>query len=85
METTEGIAGKLSTIATYDLPDDYYRTYRDRLVAVTREEVREAARRRLMPDRAAVIVVGDAARLHEPLEALGVGAVQVVDPAQLLR
>ncbi|HEY0037669.1 MAG TPA: pitrilysin family protein, partial [Longimicrobium sp.] len=45
METTDGIAGKLSTIATYGLPDDYYQIYRDRLVAVTREEVREAAQR----------------------------------------
>jgi zinc protease len=85
METTDGIAGKLGTLATFDLPHDYFQTYRDRLVAVTREEVREAARRRLMPDRAAVVVVGDAARLREPLEALGVGPVQVVDPAQLLR
>ena len=85
METTDGIAGKLSTIAIFGLPDDYYQTYRDRLVAVTREQVREAARRRLMPDRAAVVVVGDAARLREPLEALGVGPVQVVDPAELLR
>ena len=85
METTDGIAGKLSTIATFELPDDYYQTYRDRLVSVTREEVREAARRRLMPDRAAVVVVGDAAQLREPLEALGVGPVQLVDPAELLR
>lgn len=85
METTEGITGKLSTIATFDLPDDYYQKYRDRLVAVTREEVRAAARRRLMPDRAAVIIVGDAARLREPLEALGAGPVQVVAPAELLR
>ena len=85
MQTTDGVAGKLSTLASHGLPDDYFATYRDRLLAVTREEVREAARRRLMPDRAAVVVVGDAAQLREPLETLNVGPVQVVDPAQLLR
>lgn len=85
MQTTDGVAGKLSTIAANGLPDDYFATYRDRLLAVTREEVLQAAQRRLMPDRAAVVIVGDAARLREPLDALGIGPVRVIDPARLLR
>jgi len=85
LQTTDGLAGKLSTLAGYGLPDDYYDTYPQRLLAVTAEEVREAARRRLMPDRAGVVVVGDAQQLRGPLEALGVGPVQVIDPADVLR
>lgn len=84
LQTTDGLAGKLSTLAVHGLPDDYYDTYAQQLLAVTAEEVREAARRRLMPDRAAVVVVGDAAKLRGPLEELGVGPVQVVDPADVL-
>ena len=35
----------------------------------------------LMPDRATVVVVGDAQQLRGPLEELGIGPVQVIDPA----
>ncbi|HEX2208908.1 MAG TPA: pitrilysin family protein, partial [Longimicrobium sp.] len=84
LQTTDGLAGKLSSLAVYGLPDDYFDHYRDRLMAVTAEEVREAARRRLMPDRAAIVVVGDARELRPGLEALGIGPVRVIDPADVL-
>lgn len=84
LQTTDGLSGKLSTLAVYDFPDDYFDHYREGLLAVTPHDVREAARRRLMPDRAAVIVVGDASALRGPLEALDVGPVEVVDADQVL-
>jgi len=84
LQTTDGLAGKLSTLAVYGFPDDYFDHYRDRLLAVTPDEVREAARRRLHPDRAAVVVVGDAEELRGPLEELGIGPVQVVDADEAL-
>jgi zinc protease len=85
LQTTDGLSGKLSTLAVYGFPDDYFDHYRDRLLAVTPEDVREAARRRLYPDRAAVVVVGDATELQGPLEALGIGPVQVVDADEALK
>lgn len=84
LQTTDGLAGKLSTLAVYGFPDDYYDHYRDALLAVTPEDVRTAARRRLMPDRAAVVVVGDASELRGPLEALDIGPVEVVDADAVL-
>ncbi|HYR10957.1 MAG TPA: insulinase family protein, partial [Longimicrobium sp.] len=84
LQTTDGLAGKLSSMVLYGLPDDYYDHYRDRLMAVTADDVREAARRRLMPDRAAVVVVGDAGELRAGLEALDIGPVNVIDPAEVL-
>lgn len=84
MQTTDGLAGKLSSMAVYGLPDDYFGHYRDRLMAVTADEVREAARRRLLPARAAVVVVGDAGELRGGLEELGIGPVRVIDPADVL-
>jgi zinc protease len=85
LQTTDGLSGKLSTLAVYGFPDDYFDHYRDRLLAVTPEDVREAARRRLHPDRAAVVVVGDADELRGPLEALGIGPVQLVDADEALQ
>lgn len=84
LQTTEGLAGRLSTLAMYGFPDDYWDSYRERLLSVTADEVREAARRRLMPGRAAVVVVGDAGQLRAGLEELGIGPVQVIDPADVL-
>ena len=84
LQTTDGLAARLSTLAMYGFPDDYWDSYRERLLAVTAHEVRETARRRLMPDRAAVVVVGDAKQLRPGLEALGVGPVRVIDPADVL-
>lgn len=84
LQTTDGLSGKLSTLAVYGFPDDYFDHYAERLLAVTPEEVREAARRRLHPERAAVVVVGDAEELRGPLEALGIGPVQVVDADEAL-
>jgi zinc protease len=84
LQTTDGLAGKVSSLAVYGLPDDYYDSYRDRLMAVTAEDVREAARRRLFPGRAAVVVVGDANELRAGLEALDVGPVLVIDPSEVL-
>jgi zinc protease len=84
LQTTDGLAGKLSTLAVYGFPDDYYDHYREGLLAVRPEDVRQAARRRLMPDRAAVVVVGDASELRGPLEALDIGPVEVVDAEAVL-
>jgi zinc protease len=84
LQTTDGLAGKLSTLAVYGFADDYFDHYRDRLLAVTPDDVREAARRRLHPDAAAVVVVGDADELRGPLEALDLGPVQVIDAAEVL-
>jgi zinc protease len=83
LQTTDGVAGKLSTLATYGLPDDYYDHYRDGLLAVTAADVQDAARRRLWPNRAAVVIAGDAEAIRGELEALDVGPVLVVGPESL--
>lgn len=83
LQTTDGVVGKLTSIATYGLPDDYYDHYRDLLLAVGVDDVLDAARRRLWPDRAAVVIAGDAQRIRGELEALQVGPVVIADPAEL--
>ena len=83
LQTTDGVSGKLSTIATYGLPDDYYQHYRERLLAVTADDVLAAARARLWPDRAAVVISCDAEKVRPELEALELGPVVVMDPDEL--
>lgn len=60
VETTSGLAGQISTLALYGLPPDRLGTYVADITAVTPEQARAAAARYFDPDRADLVVVGDA-------------------------
>ena len=77
LETTGQIAARIAELLIYDLPDDYYADYRDRIRSVTLEEAHEAARRCIRPDEMTVVVGGDAKEIQGPLEELGWGPVTV--------
>ncbi len=77
LQTTEQLAGRLADLVIYDLPDDYFDRYRERILAVTPEEVQRVARAHLRPDRLAIVIVGAAAAIVPGLEQLGIGPVQV--------
>ena len=58
LETNMGIATYLQTAEFFELGLDYDVRMPDLLRAVTREQIHEAARRAINPDRAAVVVAG---------------------------
>jgi len=68
IETQDGLIDQLVNIKMYDLPDDYLNTYRDRVDAVTREEIQSVAQSFVQPDKAAVVIVGDAAEVTEQVK-----------------
>jgi zinc protease len=71
VQTIGDLAKRLEMLATYDLPDDYFERYIERVRAVTVEEVQRLARRHLHPDRIAVVAVGPAETLEPQLAGLG--------------
>lgn len=79
-ETTAAIAAALATLAIYDLPADWYDTYRARMSAVTVNDVLEAARAHIHPESLQIVIVGDTGAIREPLQALAFGPVDVVSP-----
>lgn len=68
LETQEGLIDQLVQIKMFNLPSDYLQTYRDRINAVTKEEVQRVAREYIMPDQAAIVIVGDAAAIHDQIK-----------------
>ncbi|MGH9941654.1 MAG: M16 family metallopeptidase [Pyrinomonadaceae bacterium] len=58
-ETPDQIAGRLSDVALYGLPADYFNTYIQRVRAVTAADVARVANKYLDPSRMAILVVGD--------------------------
>ncbi len=72
-----GVAGALSEIVVYDLPDDYYDRQRERIAAVAKDEVDAAGRQHLRLDDLLTVVVGDADAVTAGLGDLGLGPVEV--------
>ncbi len=81
-ETTTAVAQAIASATVYGLPDDYYTTYRAKVRAVTAESVRRAAEQHLHPDELLVLAVGDREAIRAPLEALGIGPLDVVVPVE---
>ena len=77
-ESSAQVAGALSGLVIHGLPDDELDRYRPAVAAVSTEDVLSAAGVHLDPERASIVVVGDAARFRGDLEAAGFGAVEVV-------
>ena len=58
LETNAGIAAFLQNVQQFDLGLDYDQRLPGLLGLVTRDEVNHAARRTLVPDRAALVIAG---------------------------
>ena len=67
LETQEGLTDQLVQIKMLNLPDDYLERYRDRVQAVTVEDIQRIAQKYVKPDEAALIVVGDGASVLEQM------------------
>jgi len=68
LETQEGLTDQLVQIKMLNLPNDYLQNYRDRVQAVTIEEIQRAAQKYVKPDEAALIVVGDGTSVVEQIK-----------------
>jgi predicted Zn-dependent peptidase len=77
LSTQGGVAERLMQTRMLDLGRDYLEAYRTRIEAVTAEQVQEAARKYILSDRPAIVVVGDASKLAKDLRT--VGRVEVFD------
>ena len=74
-----GIRDALAELAVHRLPDDHWDRHLAALAQLGPDQVSQAAAAHLRPDRMRVVVVGDAERVAEPLRALGVGEVEIID------
>ena len=80
LQTTSGVASRLAELVLYGLPHDYFDRYPGQVLAVGTEEVQRVANDYLLPEEAAVVIVGDAAAIRAEIDALDLGPVEVVDP-----
>jgi predicted Zn-dependent peptidase len=77
-ETLDDLAARLEELVIYGLPADYYADYMAKIGAVTAAEARRAAAAHIVPDKLAVVVVGDRRQIEAGIRALNLGPVRVV-------
>jgi zinc protease len=68
LETQEGLVDQLVQIKMFGLPENYLEIYRDRIQAVTIEEIQEVAMKYVRPAEAAIVIVGDGAQIADQVE-----------------
>ncbi len=71
IETPQQVASRVSNVLLRGQDIEYLETYRSRISEVDKAAVQEAAREHLHPDRAAVVLVGDATQVHDQVAGLG--------------
>jgi zinc protease len=76
-ETQSQILQQLGRVAIFGLPDDYYTNFLGSIEALTLNDVRVVASKRIEADRLAVLVVGDREAIFTGLSELGLPIVAV--------
>jgi zinc protease len=70
------IAGRLSELVIYDLPDDYFNNYVSHILAVTKEDVQRVAKKYVDPEKMAIVIAGDRKQIEAGVKALNLGAIR---------
>ena len=78
-ETGDNVARAIAEIVTYDLPEDYYRTFAAKVRAVTADAVNGTTKRLIAPDHLVLVVVGDRTRIEPGIRELGLGEPRLID------
>ncbi len=78
-ETVQQRASAIMNLVTNNLPLDYYETLSANIAAVTREQAEATSRTYILPDKLAIVVVGDRKTIEAGLRAAKVAPVVVVD------
>jgi outer membrane lipoprotein-sorting protein len=83
IETPESIAMQVVNVLFYGLPVDQLQTFRERVNAVTADDIQRVARAYLKPDRLSIVLVGNAAAFATQLKGVGFGTFESVELGDL--
>ena len=78
-ETSAAIESSLLTMVQHELPEDYFQTYAQQVRGLDVDQVTEAAREVIQPDRLVWVVVGDRATIEPSLQGFTSGAIRMID------
>jgi zinc protease len=79
VQTVQGLLGRIANVITYGLPTDFYTTYRERVAAITPNDLTRVGKTVLTPNDLTIVAVGDLKSIEAPIRALNLGTVEVWD------
>jgi zinc protease len=77
LETANAVATRVINLKLYNLPKDYYNKYISNINSLTKEDILNAAKKYIYPDKLYIVVSGDANAVKDKLNKFG--EVQVFD------
>src|SRR5262249_6523237 len=83
IETPESIAMQVVTVLFYGLPLEELQTFRERVNAVTVDDIQRVAQKYLRPDRLSVVLVGNAGAFRSQLNGVGFGTFETIELGDL--
>ena len=69
-QSISGMAGQLAELVIFNLPDSYFNDYTKHILGVTKDDVEQAAKKYLDPERVKIIIVGDRQKIEPGITAL---------------
>ncbi len=83
IETPNAIAMQVMNVLFYGLPVQDLQTFRERVNAITVDDVQRVAQKYLRPDRLSIVLVGNASAFASQLRGIGFGQYETVALANL--
>jgi predicted Zn-dependent peptidase len=83
-ETVGDLAGKLEEKVIFDLPDELFTSYMDRVASVTPADAARVTAQWIDPRTAVVVVVGDRKKIEAGIKALNLGPLRVLSVDEVL-
>jgi zinc protease len=78
-ETNGAVLNDIVELVRFDLAEDYWSTYADRVRGLGLSDVKEQAEEELHPDRTVWVVVGDRSKVEAGIRELGLGEIRFID------
>jgi len=71
LETANAVASRVINLKLYNLPKDYYSRYISSINALSKQDILDAAKKYIHPDKLHIVVSGDAAAIKDKLTKFG--------------
>ena len=78
-ETIGRVTGSIAEIVRFRLPEDYFKRYPEKVLALQLSDLGQAGKTVVQPDSLVWVVVGDRAKIEPGLQELGFGEIRLID------
>ncbi len=83
-QTVSDISGQIEDLVRYNLPENYFNEYVDKILNVPADEVNNSAKKYINSEQMLVVVVGDKAKIEDGIKKLNLGDVKTYSIEDML-